>query len=233
MKTNTIIIIWIAQRFYQNKEIADLLVAHNVCPLLDSSYAVGIWERLGKPETMRNWTFGEWTKQLPYKDELISAYGMDVDEVKNELIELPNLICGETSTETIQQLVDAGCKSITYTSYGWHLFRIFGLNIRMPFSTQLNTWKKLEKLYNVRKDLPPYQLHNETFKETVKRVWHENKFNFCWIMLDQTKHFEKLISWCKDHDKVIGLVCPDSWNKEMPVEEMYNKLKTFINILEK
>lgn len=217
MKTK--VLCWFPTSSYTNNDIINLLLCYQIAPLLDSSYSKAIWEAEGRPETMRNWTFGEETKQLPYKDELVSAYGMSVGEVKNELKYVPDLVCGETSTETIQQLVDAGCKSITYTCYGWHLFRIAGLNIRMPFTSQLNTWKYLEKKYNY-----------ETVEFSDGTYWTGKKeqplFAFCWIMLDQTKSFKKLISWCITHNKTIGLVAPD--NKKNNPEWVKEHLTEFI-----
>jgi len=226
MKINTII--WIAQRFYQNQEIADLLVKHNICPLLDSSCAVAIWERLGKPDAIRHYSYAPNFEPKPvylqpYMDECISVKDYSHDDIAEMIKYLPDLMIGETSTETIAELVDAGCKSITYTSYGWHLFRIFGLNIRMPFSTQLNTWKKLEKLYGSGNAISWGGLFTE--------VEQSSKFNFCWIMLDQVTDFGKLIKWCKDHSKTIGLVAPVRWNEKMSCEEMKAKLDAFIKAI--
>jgi hypothetical protein len=191
-------IIWIAQRFYENQEIADLLVANNICPLLDSSYAVGIWERLGKPETLRYIMFGIFTGMRPYWDEPISALG-------KTHIPPTGAIIGETSTETIQQLVNAGCKSITYTSYGWHLFRIAGINIRLDCFNQIPTWNRIKRK-------------------------HKDKFKLCCVMIDKPERFESQIKWCMENGNDIMLIAPDKWNKEMPVEEMKTKLELFINV---
>jgi len=206
-------ICWIAQRFYEEAKIADLLVAHNICPLLDSSYSREIWVKQGVPETMRYYSYlpAGLTHPLlikPYLDECISATNWGQNNIKDCLSMLPDLTIGETSTETIQQLVDAGCKNITLTVYGLHLFSLFGINFRLDCISQIYTWDRIMKK-------------------------HPDKFHFNWLMIDQLGRAPKLVEWCRRNGNTIGLVAPDKWNKEMSVEEMYNKLKTFINILEK
>ena len=217
MKTN--MICWLPESFYTNEDCKRLLIDNQIVPLLDSSYSVAIWEAEGKPETMRYIDFGAESGLKPYWDEPISTKEIGVLNPKG--FTLVDAIVGETSTETIQQLVDAGCKSITFTCYSWHLFRIFGLNIRMPFTTQLRTWEKLEEMYGKQTETT-YNMYKPTITWEVR----ESKFFFCWIMLDQTKSFKKLIGWCITHNKTIGLIAPDNW-KENP-EKVYEGLKQFI-----
>ena len=226
MKTNTIC--WLPESFYRNEEYKQLLIENNIVPLLDSSYSKAIWEAEGRPETMRYLTYGYEIKLPDYSDEPISTGAWDMDKLSTLSIaesmwlgEMEHTTIGETSTETISQLVDAGCKSITFTCYGWHLFRIFGINIRMPFTTQLNTWKKLEKLYGV-------QFNLETFKKT-----RESKFDFIWIMIDQIRHFEKLINWALSHNKTIGLVAPDRYkdNPEWVKEHLAEFIKQYKEVV--
>lgn len=236
MKTN--LICWFPESFYLNNTYKNYLVDNNICPLLDSRYSQAIWEQEGKPETLREVNYNIENTQS-YKDEPFSVIdGEDSEEwVKQTVAKYPNVTMGESSTEDIQRLIECGCKNITFTAYGWHLFRLtlpkwlggYAFNIRMPFTSQLLTWKYLEKKYNVRKDLPPYQLRGETFQEAVKRVWYANKFKFVWIMLDQDKYWEKLVTWALAHNKTIGLVAPDK-HKNNP-EWVYKQLQKFVEVL--
>ena len=198
-----------------------LLLENKIAPLLDSSYSKAIWEDLGKPDTLRYITYGEETKQTLYWDEPISSEEIGVLNEKG--FTLINGTIGETSTETIQQLIDAGCKNITYTAYGWHLFRIAEVNIRMPFTSQLNTWKKLERLYGKRES--EFFWYNEKTREHTP-IMHESKFTFCWIMLNQDRHWKKLLEWATSHNKIIGIVAPDS--KQNNPEWIYKQLQSFI-----
>ena len=198
-----------------------LLIENKIVPLLDSSYSQGIWKDLGKPDTLRYITYGTLTNLQPYIDEPITnKMWRTRDDI---ILGCPkNMIVGETSTETIQQLVDAGCKNITYTAYGWHLFRIAGVNIRMPFTSQLNTWKYLENKYNWQ------VLYSDKSKQYFSAILpkEEHKFTFTWIMLDQQRHWRKLITWATQHNKTIGIVAPDS--KQQDVEWIYKQLTKFM-----
>lgn len=193
MKT---IICWFPQSTYTNQDCKQLLIDNNICPMLDSSYATEIWLELERLDTLRTGDFipiddDAWRTDIEvYIDEPLSTNHYKPNDSGFKLLcKADNVTIGETSTETIQQLIDTGCKSITYTSYGWHLFRIFGLNIRMPFSNQIRTWEYLMSKY-------------------------PDKFHFCWIMLDQARDFKKLIKWCKQNGNAIGLVAPDDWKND-------------------
>lgn len=115
--------------------------------------------------------------------------------------EFEGLTIGETSTETIQQLVDAGCKSISYTSYGLHLFRIFDINIRLDCFNQIPTWNRIKRK-------------------------HKDKFKLCCIMIDKPERFESQIKWCMENGNNIMLIAPDKW-KEQP-EKVKEHLTEFI-----
>ena len=219
MKTN--VICWLPESFYRNEECKQLLIENNIVPLLDSRHSKEIWEAQGKPYTLRELFY---QADVPtYKDEPFSVKdGEDSEEWVRQTVEkYPDVTMGESSTEDIARLIKCGVKSVTFTSWGWHLFRIFGLNIRMPFTTQLNTWKKLEKLYGI-------GTLSEFMNEKVIRFSiRESKFTFCWIMLDQVKSFKKLVQWCITHNKTIGLVAPNR-HKDNP-EWVKEHLTEFIN----
>ena len=129
---------------------------------------------------------------------------------------------GESSTEDIARLIKCGVKSVTFTSWGWHLFRIFGVNIRMPFTSQLSTWKYLGNKYNWQ------VLYSDKSKQYFSAILpkEEHKFTFTWIMLDQQRHWRKLITWATQHNKTIGIVAPDS--KQQDVEWIYKQLTKFM-----
>ena len=86
-------------------------------------------------------------KALQWIDEVLKTDGW----IESIVRLYPDVVMGESSTEHIDRLVKCGVKNITFTSYGWHLFRIFGLNIRMPFTSQLRTWEYVarQKVYQL------------------------------------------------------------------------------------
>lgn len=234
MKTR--LLCWLPECAYRDVDTKKLLINNNIAPLLDSSFSTAIWEAQGKPDwVLRYASYGSEVGLQPYLDELISTGKQS--ELDWFITHLPNLVIGETSLETIQQLVDAGCKNITYTCYGWHLFRIAGINIRMPFTSQLNTWEYLERKYNCidwdEVANPIEKRRNGKYHQLGDDDWFEKEdneklFNFCWIMLDQVKSFKKLIQWCKDYNKTIGLVAPDS--KQNNPQWIYKQLTKFIKV---
>lgn len=166
-------------------------------------------------------------KVLQWIDEVLKTDGW----IESIVRLYPDVVMGESSTEHIDRLVKCGVKNITFTSYGWHLFRIFGLNIRMPFTSQLRTWEYLEKKYGSNRPSPFYWYNPET-NVLSEPIMYDCKFNHCWIMLDQIKHFPKLIKWCKDHNKTIGLVAPDKWTGDkQDNDKIYRGLKEVIKYL--
>ena len=199
-------IIW-TRHAYTDERIRQLLVDNNICPVLDIDDAVDIWVGLGHPYTLKE----IWYKPLlpinNYKDEPFSVEQKSDEWIKEQVRLYPNIVMGESSTEHIERLVKCGVKNITFTSYGWHLFRIFGYNIRMPFSTQINTWEYLMAKY-------------------------PDKFYLVWIMLDQVRHFPKLIKWAKTNGMTIGLVAPDKWtHKGQNNDKIHEALKEVVKYL--
>lgn len=69
MKTN--ILCWLPGSTYRNEGCKKLLIDNQIVPLLDSSYSTAIWEKQGKPKTMRYARYGHETKLKPYDDEPI------------------------------------------------------------------------------------------------------------------------------------------------------------------
>ena len=206
----------------------DFLIENQIMPICaDAGIAFEISKRIllngTKQRFLWEYSFENTYPNQCYLDEILSVPNDDkgnkrVWEVKD------NIIYGETSTETISQLVDAGCKSITLTVYGWHLFRIFGLNIRMPFTSQLRTWIALEKKYG---------------NERYGYFWAcdhpiDTLFSFVWIMLDQDRHWKKLLEWCLAHNKIIGLIAPDSKknNPEWVKEQLTKFIKVYNEVTE-
>ena len=220
MKTN--VICWLPESFYRNEECKQLLIENNIVPLLDSRHSKEIWEAQGKPYTLRELFY---QADVPtYKDEPFSVKdGEDSEEWVRQTVEkYPDVTMGESSTEDIARLIKCGVKSVTFTSWGWHLFRIFGVNIRMPFTSQLSTWKYLENKYNWQ------VLYSDKSKQYFSAILpkEEHKFTFTWIMLDQQRHWRKLITWATQHNKTIGIVAPDS--KQQDVEWIYKQLTKFM-----
>jgi len=225
MKTN--LICWFPESFYLNNTYKNYLVDNNICPLLDSKYSQAIWEQEGKPETLREVNYNIAENIQPYKDEPFSVIdGEDSEEwVKQTVVKYPGITMGESSTEDIQRLVECGCKNITFTAYGWHLIRLFGVNIRMPFTSQLKTWEYLDREYTT------YELdeYTDTNNTKISTGVFRTKLNFVWIMLDQDRYWEKLVTWAISHNKTIGLVAPDK-HKNNP-EWIYKQLQKFVEVL--
>lgn len=222
MKSN--LICWLPECCYRTDvdyaaEIILCLADNNIAPLLDSEYAESIWEELDRPPTLRELFYQ--ADAPTYKDEPFSVIdGEDSEEwVKQTVAKYPDITMGESSTEHIADLVRCGVKNITFTSYGWHLFRLFNKwNIRMPFTTQLRTWIALEKKYG--------SGNTTSWGGLFTEVEQSSKFSFCWIMLDQTRHWKKLITWATQHNKTIGIAVPDS--KKSDTEWIYKQLQSFI-----
>ena len=231
MKTK--LICWLPECVYQYDRSKRLLISENIVPLLDSKYSQDIWEAQGKPDwAMRHISYLPYENDglvrddiICYKDEPISTNQYEGQQGAFKLLcKSVNVIIGETCPELIAECVENGAKQITLTSYGWHLFRIFGVNIRMPFTSQLNTWKYLENKYNWQ------VLYSDKSKQYFSAILpkEEHKFTFTWIMLDQQRHWRKLITWATQHNKTIGIVVPD--NKQQDVEWIYKQLTKFINV---
>jgi hypothetical protein len=196
------------EKRYNNTLIRKLLFDYNITPIVDNIYTQEIWQIQGKPlDAIRTIEFGLELPLRPYIDEALSSLGYSNEQLSNIIQANPKILLGESSPDMMEKAIKLGCNNVVYTSYSKHLFRIklFGkwYNIRLPFTTQIDTIKKFIDKY-------------------------PDKVKYMFINLDLNRgRYKEIVSFAKGQN--LTLIIYTELNQ--PINQIYKDLSELIGII--
>lgn len=181
------------EKRYNNTLIRKLLFDDNITPIVDNIYTQEIWQIQGKPlDAIKTIEFGLELPLRPYIDEALSSLGYSNEQLSNIIQANPKILLGESSPDMMEKAIKLGCNNVVYTSYGKHLFRIklFSkwYNIRLPFTTQIDTIKKFIDKYpdKVKYMFINLDLNRGRYKEIVSFAKNKNLTLIIYTELNQS-----------------------------------------------